>query len=57
MLFRPLAQNRHKTGYESIVFSSIYMRATKTNWRHNRLKRGSGGCSARDAILRTAVPT
>ena len=29
MLFQLLAQNRHKTGDESVVFSSIYMRAIK----------------------------
>jgi hypothetical protein len=32
MLFQSLAQNRHKTGDESIVFSSIYMRAIKSQW-------------------------
>ncbi len=29
MPFRPLAQNRHKTDGESVVFSWTYMRATK----------------------------
>lgn len=29
MLFRPLAQNRHKTDGEPVVFSWTYMRAIK----------------------------
>ena len=42
MLFRPLAQNRHKTGYESIVFSSIYMRATRNQLAAQSAQEGLG---------------
>jgi hypothetical protein len=42
MLSRPLAQNRHKTDGESVVFSWIYMRATKNLLAAQSVQNGIG---------------